>query len=221
VRARPPALVVPGFLCVLSCASPAPRPATVAPAKPVAVSFPDDTRPLPRFHSRRLSLFLPLPDGHTWRIDDHSRPELVATHEPTRSKVLVAVFHTDGLVGRTQCEALARERKLVPASELHPLEDQTGITQQTFDTRTLVAIDPGSGPDQPLVGHVMAFGGFLRKCFVFDFSTEVDGASDEPILSARLAYARARVLGGLELDPLGTVEREKSVGPEVEPNGPP
>jgi hypothetical protein len=135
--------------------------------------------------------------------------------------VLVAVFHTDELVGRTQCEALARERKLVPPAELHPLEDQTGITQQMFDTRTLVAIAPGAGPDQPLVGHVMAFGGFLRKCFVFDFSTEVDGAADEPVLSARLAYARARVLGGLELDPLGTVQREKPVGPEVEPHGPP
>jgi hypothetical protein len=64
----------------------------------------------------------------------------------------------------------------------------------------------------------MAFGGFLRKCFVFDFSTEVDGAADEPILSARLAYARARILGGLVLDPFAAVQRENPVGPEAAPH---
>lgn len=203
-------------LGVAACRPEAPPPAAATAGKPAAATFADDARPLPRFHSHRLALSLPLPDGRTWRIDDHSQPELVATHAPTRSKVLVAVFHADELVGRTQCEALARERKLVPAGEMRTLEEETGLTQQTFDTRTVVAVDPGDGPDQPLVGHVMAFGGFLRKCFVFDFSTEVDGASDEPILSARLAFARARVLGGLELDPMGTVQREKPAGPEVE-----
>jgi hypothetical protein len=204
-------------LAVTSCAAPAPPPAQGPPSNPAAGSFPDDPRPLPRFHSRRLALSLPLPDGRAWRIDDHSQPELVATHAATRSRVLVAVFHTDDLVGRTQCEALARDRKIVPVGAMQTLEEETGLTQQTFDTRTVVAVAPGSTPDQPLVGHVMAFGGFLRKCFVFDFSTEVDGAADEPVLSARLAFARARVLGGLELDPMGAVHREKPVGPEVEP----
>ncbi|MGH7297196.1 MAG: hypothetical protein ACRELB_19815, partial [Polyangiaceae bacterium] len=63
---------------------------------------------------------------------------------------------------------------------------------------------------------VIAFGGFLRKCFVFDFSTQVDGARDEPVLSARLAFARARILGGVEIDPMGVVPREK---PELPPEG--
>jgi hypothetical protein len=175
--------------------------------------FPDDPRPLPRYRSKRFALSLPLPDGRTWRIDDHSKPELVATHAPTRSTVLVSVFHADELVGRSQCEALAHVHRLVPAVDLTVLEEETAITQQTFDTRTVVGIAPGSTPDQPLVGHVMAFGGFLRKCFVFDFATEVDGAADEPVLSSRLAYARARILGGLEIDPLGTVHRELSPAP--------
>jgi hypothetical protein len=179
------------------------------PPKPPAVAFSDDPRPLPRFHSKRFSLSLPLPDGHAWRIDDHSGEALVARHAPTRSTVTVAVFRSDELAGRSQCEALARERKLVPPGELQILEDQSGITNETFDTRTVVAVQPGAGPDQPLVGHVMAFGGFLRKCFVFDFSTEVDGAADEAILSARLAYARARILGGMTIEALGTVPREK------------
>jgi hypothetical protein len=188
-----------------------------APAKPAAVAFPDDPRPLPRYHSTRLALSLPLPDGHAWRIDDHSHDELVATHAPTRSRVMVAMFHAGDLVGRTQCEALARDHKLVAPGELHPLEDVSGLTQQTFDTRTVVAIVPGATPEEPLVGHVMAFGGFLRKCFVFDFSTEVDGASDEPVLSARLAYARARILGGLVLDPFAVVQRETPAVPEALP----
>jgi hypothetical protein len=172
------------------------------------VAFRDDPTPLPRYHSRRLSASLPLPDGRAWRIDDHSQPELVATHAATRSEVRFALFRTDDLVGRAQCESLARERKLVPDRPLRTLEDDVTFTQETFDTRIWVAFDAGGRPDQALVGYVMAFGGFLRKCFVFVFSTQVDGATDEPVLSSRLAFARTRILGGLELDVFGAVPRD-------------
>jgi hypothetical protein len=178
---------------------------------------------LPRYHSKRLALSLPLPDGASWRIDDHTRPELVATHAPTRSRIVVAILRTEGLVGRTQCEQLAQERKLAPQGigatpgALRTIDEEVAITQQTFDTRIRVALVAGAAPGSPLVGHVMAFGGFLRKCLIFDFSTEVNGASDEPILSSRLAFARARILGGLELDPFGAVPREEPVGPDVAP----
>jgi hypothetical protein len=205
-----------------ACTASTAAPPVTAPARPVAVpaSFPDDPRPLPRFHSTRFALSLPLPDGHAWRIDDHSQSTLVATHAPTHSRVVAATYHMDALVGRTQCEAQARAQGLVPSGELHVLEDVTGITQQTFDTRTVVAIELGSGPSQPLVGHVMAFGGFLRKCFVFDYATQVDGAADEPVLSARLAYARARILGGMELDvQVGSSTRRPEAG--LPPGSPP
>jgi hypothetical protein len=206
------------LLALAACGTAAPA-VPIPPNKPVAVSFPDDARPLPHYHSARMALSLPLPDGHAWRIDDHSGDELVATHAATRSRVVLATFRADGLVGRSQCEALAHDRKLIPVvPDLQTLEDVSGITQETFDTRTVVAVVPGVGPDQPLVGHVMAFGGFLRKCFVFDFSTEVDGAADEPVLSARLAYARARILGGLVLDPFAAVKREGLVSPEPAPH---
>jgi len=194
---------------------PAPTPvvALATPPRPPVVAFPDDPAPLPRFHSLRLSLYLPLPDGKAWRIDDHSRPELVATHAPTQSTVKVAVFRTDALVGRHECEALARERKLVPPGELHTLEDAVDITQDNYDTRIWVAVEPGAAPGSPLVGHVMAFGGFLRKCYVFDFATRVDSASDESVLSDRLAFARARIFGGLQLDVLGVVPRQGALAP--------
>jgi hypothetical protein len=207
--------LAPLFLSVpllLSCAAQRSVAAPVEPqgAAPRTVFDESDTRPLPRYHSKRLALSLPLPDGSHWRIDDHSRPELVATHAATRSRVVLAIFRTEDLVGRAQCEAMARDRKLVPEGELHTLEDEVTVTQQAFDTRVWVALRPGGAPDRPLAGHVMAFGGFLRKCYVFAFSTEVTGAADEGELSSRLAYARARILGGLEMDPFGTVSREEA-----------
>lgn len=205
-RTGNPALFLLFLWWSAACAPTAKAPSTsVAPPKPAPTTFADDARPLPRHHSKRLALSLPLPDGPTWRIDDHSRAELVATHAPTRSRVLVAVFRADELVGRSQCERLARERHLVPAGDLQTIEDTVAMTQETFDTRIWVAVEPGSGPGRPLVGHVMAFGGFLRKCYVFDFSTEVDGAAEESVLSDRLAFARARILGGMQLDPFGGV----------------
>jgi hypothetical protein len=204
-----------GFL--VSC-SPTTLRSTAAPPSRAAAPFPDEPGPLPRYHSKRLAVSVPLPDGHAWHIDDHTRPELVATHAPTRSRVVVAVFRADELVGRSQCEALSRDRKLLPTGDLRTLEDQVATIQQMFDTRVWVAVQPGGGPDQSLVGYVFAFGGFLRKCFALVFSTIVDGASDEPALSARLALARARILGGLQLDAFDTIPRDTPpVGPAFAP----
>jgi hypothetical protein len=197
---------------LLSCAAQrsVAAPVEPEPTAPRTVFAETDTRPLPRYHSKRLALSLPLPDGSHWRIDDHSRPELIATHAATRSRVVLAVFRTEDLVGRAQCEAMARDRKLVPEGELHTLEDEVTVTQQAFDTRVWVALQAGGAADRPLAGYVLAFGGFLRKCYVFSFSTEVSGAAEEGELSARLAYARARILGGLEMDPFATVSREEA-----------
>jgi hypothetical protein len=193
------------------CSRPSVRPTAVA--SPNAVAFPENAAALPRYHSKRLAVSVPLPDGHAWNIDDHTQPELVATHPPTHSKVIIAVFRATELVGRVQCEALTRARNLVPTGDLRTLEDGSATIYQTFDTRVWVAVRPGGGPEQSLVGYVLAFGGFLRKCFAFIFSTQVDSASDEPVLSSRLAFARARILGGLELDSFGAIPRDTPAGP--------
>ncbi len=193
------------------------------PTRAPAIAFAEDPRPLPRFHSKRFAMSLPLPDGAAWRIDDHTRPLLVATHAPTQSQVVAGVLRADTLVGRRECEALARERKLVPAlalPDLHTLEDDTSITQNDFDTRTWVAVEPGAGPGRPIVGHVMAFGGFLRKCYVFDFATRVDASADEAVLSARLAFARARILGGLTLESFDAPPREAPATRDLGPAAP-
>jgi hypothetical protein len=139
----------------------------------------------------------------------------VATHPATGSRIVVAVFHTDELVGRTQCETLAGSAKLVPPSPLQTIDDEVGITQRTFDTHIRVAIAAPQRDGSPLVGHVLAFGGYLRKCYVFAFSTEVSSISDEPVLSARLAFARTRILSGLELEGLAPFRRSTAA-----PEGP-
>ncbi len=205
-----------GALCLLSACGAREAPPAPPPAARAAASFSEDPAPLPRYPSKRLALSVPLPDGRAWRIADPSRPELVLRHEPTRSTIVVAVLHTDELVGRQQCEKLALEYRIVPRTELRTLEDEVTVTQKTFDTRVRVGVAPGPRPDSPIVGHVTAFGGFLRKCFVFDYATEVDGAADEPVLSSRLAFARARILGGLELDPFAAVRRSEA-GDEAAP----
>jgi hypothetical protein len=192
---------------LFACGSPpqeahGPAAATPAEVRPPASDFAGDAAPLPRYRSKRLGLSLGLPRGAAWRIDDHSSAALVATHEPTRSRVVVAVLFADAIVGRDQCQALAEERMLVPplAASAQTLEDEVVVTQRTFDTHIRVALDPGDGPSRPLVGHVLAFGGYLRKCYAFDFRTEVSNAERADTLSARLAFARARILGGLILD---------------------
>ncbi|MDP9037039.1 MAG: hypothetical protein M3O50_19755 [Myxococcota bacterium] len=203
---------------VVGCAPARPQPARAATSRPTTTEVGAQSEPLARYHSKRLGVSLPLPEGKEWRIDDHSSPELVATHPQTHSRLVVAVIRTDAVVGRTECERLARAHKLVPVGDLRTLEDAVTTTQESFDTRIWVAIQPGIGADESVVGHVMAFGGFLRKCYVFGYSTVVNGAAEEPILSSRLALARTRILGGFQLalptGGAGSVPRTAPRGPE-------
>jgi hypothetical protein len=173
------------------------------PGGTATAAFGNGTAELVRYHSRRLALSLPLPDGPSWVLDDRSRAELVATHAPTGSAVVVALIRTEAVVGREQCEKLARERALVPDVPLEPIEDVVAVTQGAFDTRIVVGLEAAAGggdPHSPLIGHVTAFGGFLRKCYVFDFSTRAARATDAAALSSRLAFARTRILPGLAFD---------------------
>ena len=116
-------------LILAGCASPGrPSATAVQPASPAAVSFTDDGKALPRYHSRRLALSLPLPDGGAWRIDDHSRPELVATHAPTRSRLVVAVFRA----GRARRPRAVRRARPVASGLVH--EDE--LTSELHPSRT-------------------------------------------------------------------------------------
>jgi hypothetical protein len=198
--------------CAASSPTPIAAPTATTPAASVAPA--PRIAPYKRFRSKRFNVSLPLPNGPEWRIDDHSRPELVATHAATGSSVVLYLVTEEELTSRQICEERAREQHLVPAAELRTIEDTHGIAFDEYDTRTWVAVEPAGGPDKPLVGHVFAFGGFLRKCLFFHYTTSVKTEKDEPELSGRLATARTRILGGLVLSPFASAPREKLPVPQ-------
>ena len=192
----------------LSCAHP-PPPATVASPPPQ-----EPIEHLQRFHSKRFNFSLPLPEGARWRIDDHSHPELVATLPALPARIVAYVAIEKELANRQLCEARARERGVLPAAELHTVEDTVTTMFDEFDTRVWVAIEAPGAPGGPMKGHVLAFGGFLRKCFFFHYETGVRSDAETGSLSQRLALARTRILGGMVVAPFPEPSRE---APALEP----
>jgi hypothetical protein len=206
-------------LALLGCGDPAPAPPPRTPVEanaPPAPRFATDEAAWGRYHSKRFLLSFPLPDGKSWRIDDHSRPSLFAAHEPTASKVYVLTTQEDDLVNRQKCEARARALGWVESKTLTTVDDQTTIGPEAYDSRIWVALDAAK-PGGALEGHVYLFGAFVRRCLLVHVSTKVASAKDEDVLSERLALARARIVRGLTIDPPritddATVPRDK---PEI------
>ena len=173
------------------------------------------------FHSKRHMLTVRLPEGRAWRIDDHTTPELRATHEGTQTELIVAVEGAGELVGRAHCEALSRKKGRVPTGDLRTLEDHVTVGPEAFDTRVWVAVEIGN--KGVLVGHVFAFGGNLRTCLFFHAKTTVPSAGSEIVLSERLAIAKTGLFGRLALDPPRTsveVEVPRAPAAPVAPKRP-
>jgi hypothetical protein len=218
-------LVASAFACTFACAcgdsasANAARPlpivtsgARAAPRADEPQAFPDEPHRLQHFHSKRFSLTIPFPDGKAWRIDDHTTEALIATHAATSSTLTVSILaDPDELMTRQKCEALARQQKLVPGSQaqMRTVADERTYAMDSFDTRVWVAVEPPSAPARPLVGHVLAFGGYIHKCFFFHYATSVSGANGEDVLSSRLALVRTRILGGMKVDEFAEVPRQK------------
>jgi hypothetical protein len=191
---------------VLGCA--ATPPPVVVPAAPDPTFF-TDAHPL-RFHSSRFELSLPLPDGHGWRIDDHSSPFLVATHRVTHSTVTTGIFALPDLTNRQRCEAAARERGLVPAGPLATVEQAVTVGPGAYDTQWLVALDTRRTVP---TGHVFLFGAYVRKCLFAHFETELATGEDEATLSSKLAIARLQILGAITLEAFDQPHREHETPP--------
>jgi hypothetical protein len=193
--------------CGSSTSAPEPRrpagqgpPATVRPP-----TFSTNDASWGRFHSKRLQLSVPLPDGRSWRIDDHSGPSLVAEHAGTASRVTIATTNEEGLVNRHRCEVRARALGFVPEGSLTTVDDEAVTFPDAYDSRVWIALDAGASSGR-LTGHVFVFGAFLRRCLFVDVASTVPSAAEEDVLSSRLAIARARIVGGLKLDPLRTTD---------------
>lgn len=179
---------------------PAPVSPRQAAGPAAALRYPTEDAAWGRYHSKRFQLSFPLPDGKSWRIDDHSRPSLFALHEATQSRVSLLATHEDELVNRQKCEARARALGWVTSTTLTTVDDQVTIGPEAYDSRVWVALDAAK-PGGALEGHVYLFGAFIRRCLLVHVSTKVASARDEQVLSERLALARARIVGGLKIDP--------------------
>jgi len=175
-------------------------PAPQAPAQP----YPESPAAWGEYRSVRNHMTIPLPSPAAWKIDDRSRAELVATEASTHSTLVVLSEVEPHLVNHEMCEARARELGLVPAGRISPIEDVVTVGPEAYDTRVRVGIQTGGGDDKRLVGHVLAFGAYVRKCLVVHLATEVGSEDDEQTLSQRLALARVRTVGGIKVDLLAT-----------------
>lgn len=165
-----------------------------------APGYPTEDAAWGRYHSKRFQLSFPLPDGKSWRIDDHSRPSLFALHEATQSRVAVLATQEDELMNRHRCEARARELGWVTSATLTTVDEQIIIGPEAYDSRVWVALDAAKAGGS-LEGHVFLFSAYLRRCLLVHLSTMVASAKDDEVLSQRLALARARLVRGLVLDP--------------------
>jgi hypothetical protein len=193
------------FALALAACGPPAIPATGLPP-PVPKTSLDDAE-WGTFHSARHGLSLALPDGHGWKIDDHSKAALVASHVGTGSRVSVQLARDDAdLMNHAKCEEKARTYGFVPAKPLalEVIDEQEGIGKGGFDTHMIVGFERAQGA---LVGHVLSYGSFVKKCLWFHFETRV-AEGHEAELSDRLVLAQIKVLGALSLDAFGEVPRE-------------
>lgn len=153
---------------------------------------------------------IPLPTPRAWKVNDASRPELVATEPSTRSTLTVLSELEPNLVNHQLCEERAKTLGLFAEASLQPVEDAVVAAPNEYDTRVIVAIERHTGEGKPLVGHLFAFGGHVRKCLVFHLATAVPSEDDEKALSQRLALARLWMFGGLKVTEIGTVPRGRN-----------
>ena len=148
------------------------------------------------FPSKRFGLRLPLPDGHAWRIDDHTGRFLVAIHTSTESELAVRLWREDEVVNRQRCEAKARVLRTLPERTGAELVDRrAALVPAEFDTVVETFVVPAKAQGQSITAFALAFGGLERKCFAYVFTTRAAGAGAEQAVGDRLG---AMVRGSLE-----------------------
>jgi hypothetical protein len=160
-----------------------------------------------KFHSKRFQVTIPLPDGKAWKIDDHKSPELVATHATTESEIHVLATNEEDLMNRQRCEERAKKLGWLPAKEgaLSTMTDDVYVSQDGYDTRLWVALEPGR-PGGGVQGHIFMFGAYIRKCLLVHLSTSVPSAKDEEVIAKRLAIAETRIIKKISVAPLRTTD---------------
>jgi hypothetical protein len=160
----------------------------------------------------RFDLSLSLPDGAAWQIDDTRERWLTATHPPTGSSLLVRKWPDELRSSHITCERQARRwRDLPELDEGALLERRPVPVPPGFDTVMSVGV-VDRGPDAPVGGVVLAFGGWARECFGFVFITSARGVGVEEEIAERLAVA-VEVLDQIEFGSDTTPEVREPVSP--------
>ncbi len=198
------AFALVGALLACSPAIPLPQ-KPIDPPTEASTDLADPSAKWARFVSTRFGVSMPLPDGKSWKIDDHSRAVLTATHDTTRSSITLRTWTDDELQSRQRCEVRARLDRIFPDAELETVADDHVAEPPSYDTRLWIAIEPRAGA---VIGHVIAIGGFVRRCIFFHFQTEV-ASGQEQLLSTRLALVRARVWQDIELGSINSIPKER------------
>lgn len=151
------------------------------------------------FPSKRFGLFVPLPHGSAWKIDDHATSWLTAWHEESHSRLLVRSWATMELVNRERCEEAARGWMTLPEREGTALVDEHALAfPPDHDTRVEVRVAASPGGER-VDGVVLAFGGWARRCFAWVYTTAASGRGAEVAVAERLAIMVERSLGKMEV----------------------
>jgi hypothetical protein len=150
--------------------------------------------PVGEFVSLRFGLKLPLPDGKSWRIDDHDGSWLVAKHVGSASELVVKVWREDSVVNRGRCEERARFWRKIPERESADIVEKHAVDVPSgFDTVVEVGViapalrGKAAKVGEDLRGVAMAFGGKGRRCFAWVYTTSAGGQGAEAVLGERLA----------------------------------
>ena len=162
------------------------------------------------FHSKRFELSLGLPDGSSWKIDDHKSPWMRAGHEATHSTILLRSWSEGENVTRKACYARAREWEPgLPDLETLPLIDD-GMRKLVGDkdARVAVGVAPPAAPGASTGGFVVAVVGSVRRCIVVAFQTQTGGPTAGDEVAGRLALIADRLLPSLKLDQSFAPSRE-------------
>jgi hypothetical protein len=166
-----------------------------------------------RSDAQRLSM--EMPDGAHWAFQKRAG-SVALLHTRSQSSVTVQFFDERELMSRDKCRTAAFARELPIESKLKSkvnwLAEEVLTGPGAYDTGLTIGVLTAQLSPGALSGTLLAVGGFLRKCFVFEFVTSIADALTvarevrERALSERLAFAR-RIFATLRFDSLRVTEQ--------------
>jgi hypothetical protein len=171
-----------------------------------------------KFHSKRFGLWLPLPNGSTWKINDHRTSWLEAIHEPSASVLRLRMYLLPKLVSVNECAAMVREQNpSLPAERREwVLAHKRGSIPPGFQGRGVVLVQPSEKEPGVVLGHYVLFGVAARKCFALHFQTTAAGSNAERLLGDRLGDVAELLTPRIQVDEIVDVPRKN---PMEELNG--